>query len=498
MKQPKQPRGRIRNVMPSIGVHRGMRHQGFYGLTGYQSVSSMQKIDRTYPTSAAGVRHEAVSRATMVAQSREFVRNNLLYRGILQRCIDFMIGDGIKLAAKDAKVDALWEAWYPQAEITGRYKGNKLDRAVALEWLTTGEGIGLKIRGGSVQLIESEQVPQSTGAVPEGIITDEYGKPVEFRVAPYINGNLGRAHKVKATDVLFICERERPSSLRGIPVLQQAFPMLHRINDVLDSEALAFQILSRVVMKHLSDHGPLSKGTDNVTGAAATGDVTVTELPFGLIFEGSIDDELMPMERSIPGRDFPQSIATFCRFLGLPLGLPLELVLLDWTKSNFSQMRGALLMCDKRFHGLQDSIIQDWHEPLFQWKRQQWIAQGLIADTPETLDHEWIRPPFPWVEPEKEAMAQGKIIELGLGSHTNACKARSIERARLLPILKKETTEAIALAKEIETETGVIVPWQHFAGRAVGKTESAVVANREEDTDTAPVEGEKPKDENDE
>ena len=497
MKQSSQ-KPKIKNVMPSIGVRRGINQHGFYGMTGYQSVSSMRKIDRSYPTAAAGVRHESASRTTLVAQSREFGRNNLLYRGILQRCIDFMIGDGFKLAATDSDVDALWEGWYPQAEITGRYKGNKLDRAVAMEWLSTGEGIGLKIRGGSVQLIESEQVPQSSGMVPEGIVTDDYGKPIEFRVAPYVNGNLGRARKVSARDVLFICERERPSSLRGIPVLQQAFPMLHRINDVLDSEALAFQILSRVVMKHLSDHGPLSKGTDNVTAAAATDDVTVTELPFGLIFEGSIDDELVPMERSIPGKDFPQSIATFCRFLGLPLGLPLELVLLDWTKSNFSQMRGALLMCDKRFHGMQDCIIQDWHEPLFQWKRQQWITEGLIADTPETMEHEWIRPPFPWVEPEKEAQAQGKIIELGLGSHTNACKARSIERARLLPTLKTETLEAIKLAKEIETETGVIVPWQIFAGRAVGKTESAVVANREEDADTAPVDDEKQKGNEDE
>jgi capsid protein len=404
-----------------------------------------------------------------------------------------MIGDGFKLAAKDPDVDALWEEWYPNAEITGRYKGNKLDRAVALEWLTTGEGIGLKIKGGSVQLIESEQVPQSTGAVPEGIITDDYGKPIEFRVAPYVNGNLGRAKKVNARDVLFICERERPSSLRGIPVLQQAFPMLHRINDVLDSEALGFQILSRVVMKHLSDTGPLSKGTDNVTADATTDDVTVTELPFGLIFEGSINDELVPMERSIPGKDFPQSVATFCRFLGLPLGLPLELVLLDWTKSNFSQMRGALLMCDKRFRGMQASIINDWHEPLFQWKRQQWIAEGLIEDTPETMIHEWIPAPFPWVDPEKEAMAQGKIIELGLGSHTNACKARSIERARLLPQLDEETREAIEISKKIEAETGVVVPWQHFAGRAVGKTESAVVAKRDDSDAPPPVDNGKQK-----
>jgi len=487
---------RRKNKRPSIGVPRGVKQNGFYGMTGYQTASSMRKIDRSYPTSAAGVRHEAASRGIIVAQSREFVRNNLLYRGILQRCIDFMIGDGFHLAAKDECVDALWDEWYPNAEITGRYKGNKLDRALAMEWLTTGEGVGLKIKGGHVQLIESEQVPQSTGMVPEGIITDDYGKPIAFKVAPYVNGRLGRAKKVNARDVLFVCERERPSSLRGIPVLQQAFPMLHRINDVLDSEALAFQILSRVVLKHLSDTGPLTKGTDNLTGDAATDDITVTELPFGLIFEGSLQDELTPMERNIPGKDFPQSIATFCRFLGLPLGLPLELVLLDWTKSNFSQMRGALLMCDKRFRGMQASIINDWHEPLFQWKRQQWIAEGLIADTPETKQHEWIPAPFPWVDPEKEAIAQGKIIELGLGSHNNACKARSVERARLLPQLDAETREAIAISKKIESETGVAVPWQHFAGRVVGKTESAVIANK--DDDTTPVDNGKQKGNNNE
>jgi len=150
-------------------------------------------------------------------------------------------------------------------------------------------------------------------------------------------------------------------------------------------------------------------------------------------------------------------------------------------------------MCDKRFRGMQASIINDWHEPLFQWKRQQWIAEGPIEDTPETMIHEWIPAPFPWVDPEKEAMAQGKIIELGLGSHTNACKARSIERARLLPQLDEETREAIAISKKIEAETGVVVPWQHFAGRAVGKTESAVVANRDDSDAPPPVDNGKQK-----
>ena len=446
--------------------------QGFYGATGYHSARVMRSIDQTNPTKAPGVRHENASRPRLVAESRAFVRDNLLYSGLIERCIDFSIGQGFSLIAEDKTVDALWEEWYQDCEITGRYKGGKLARAIAREYFTTGEGVVLKIGDGKIQLIETEQIPDNRGSNRTGIETDRTGKPIEFYVSDYVNGNLGAPRRVKARDVLFICERERPSSVRGIPPAQTAFPMLHRINDVCDAEALAMQMLSRIVLKHMTDTG----GNFSDSGATNGNGITVADVPYGVVFEGSLDDELVPMERNIPGKDFPATITMFARLLGLPFGLPLELVLLDWTKSNYSQMKGALVLSDRRFQEIKELFTQDFYEPLFLWKRQQWIAQGLIADTPETLAHQWITPDFPWVDPLQEAKAQEKMVDLGLTSHGAACKRIGEERPKLLETLKRETIEAVTLAQQIEQKTGVLPPWQAFAGRSAGKTEQAVMA----------------------
>jgi capsid protein len=459
-----------RTQKPKRAPFRPVHESGYYSAVGYRSARVMRDVDGTTPTMAGGNLHEVVSRDRIIAQSREFRRDNLLYSGLMERCIDFAIGHGFALTAQDKTVDALWDEWLAVAEVTGRYNGRKFARAVAREFLTTGEGVLLKVNGGQVQLIESEQIV-GRAANDMGIVLDEYGRPVKYKVAPYNNGVIGTAVDISARDVVFLCEYERPSSVRGMPVLQTAFPMLHRINDVLDSEVLAWQVLSRVVLKHTSESGTGFGGATE--GTQGSDGVNVSEMPYALIFHGGEGDDLASMDRNIPGKDFPASLTTFCRLLGLPLGIPLELVLLDWTQSNFSQMRGALLLAYRRFRELQDLFIQDLYEPLFRWKFNQWVTMGLIEDTPETRQHYWVTPQFPWIDPLAEAQAQEKLISIGLTTHAEACKTLEHDREAVIAKMKLEVIEAINIAKDVEAQTGVLPPWEQFAGRSVGKTEQA-------------------------
>ena len=122
---------------------------------------------------------------------------------------------------------------------------------------------------------------------------------------------------------------------------------------------------------------------------------------------------------------------------------------------------------------------------MFRWKYNQWAAEGLIEATPQTLAHEWIAPQFPWVNPLEEATAQEKMIELGLTTHEEAVKQNAKERPKVIAQLKRETVEAIEAAREIEAQTGILPPWQPFAGRVVGKTESANLVNKEKDSENA-------------
>lgn len=456
---------------------------GRYTALGYDASSTLQNVDQRYSGGARpGWEHERFSRDKLVAQSRDFVRNNMLYRGIIERAIDFAIGGGFVLQADNDLVDKKWDEYIQGAEISGRYAGSKLPRAVAREFFYTGEGLVKIVPGLRLQLLESEQVTTGASANDTGIIYSLEGKAQSFRVYPWASRNTGEPATVPAQDMLYIVDYERPSSQRGMPVLQSVFPMLHRISDVCDSEALAWQMLSRLFLKHKSDSPTNPFDTTTTSG----GGLDVTELPYALVANIGTDDDLESMDRNIPGQNFPNTLTTFCRLLGLPLGIPLELILMDWTKSNYSQTKAALMLCWERFRAIQAIFLNDFYEPLFNRVFNSWVAAGLVPNTPEAKKHRFIPPQFPWIDAMQETQAYEKKLSLGLITHGETLKALESERSRVLDARELEIKDAITRSENIKKDTGVTVPWEYFAGLTVGKTEQAVRAGSEDTSKEEP------------
>jgi capsid protein len=147
-------------------------------------------------------------------------------------------------------------------------------------------------------------------------IAVDLGRPEKFWVAPY--GNMGQvdqaaAKAIPAEDVAWIALLDRPSQTRGMPACQASFPMLFRISDVCDSEALAWQILARVALRlYHEDMGTGVEGMgvlDPSTGgedASVTGEVAVRvhEFDSALIFHAlTPGDRIEGVERNIPGQN---------------------------------------------------------------------------------------------------------------------------------------------------------------------------------------------------
>jgi capsid protein len=303
-----------------------------------------------------------------------------------------------------------------------------------------------------------------------------------FRLCPWKSYavNVRGGKEYKAEDVLFLSNPERPSQLRGIPACQSAFPMLHRINDVCDSEAIAWQLLSRIAVSITREQGAEiayteSKEDENKSSDETEGDLArrVSELDYALLFHGQPGEAVKGVERNIPGMQFSESLRTFLRLLGLPLGLPLELILLDWTQSNYSQSRAVLEQAYENFVGWQAEMIDGFYEPLFRWKIEQWRSDSnsKVTENPK-LELGWVTPTFPWIDQLKEAQAYGEQLDRGLITHTEVCKSRHSDRDEIVVRREREIRDAIDRAKKISEDTGVEVPWQIFAGLKVPKAES--------------------------
>ena len=448
-----------------------------YTSTGYQSVITANREGRVSGVQS-GESHYLYHRPRMVAESRNFRRNNGIYSGMIERMCAYIVGNGFGLQIKGgskterARRELLWKEFWKRPEIKNMLSGKRVERMVCSEILTAGDTGAIKTTQGKLQLIESEQIVHST--YTDGISKSVYGTPKQFFAAPYGNGGgiqTASAKPYTPDQFLFVANPDRPSSFRGVPPCQASFPMLHRINDVCDSEAIAWQMLARMAISITREGGPEQGYAESVEDGNATDDelaTRMTEMDYALIFHGQPGEKVEGIARNIPGSNFSESLLMFLRLLGLPLGLPLEIILLDWTKSNYSQSRAVLEQAYQTFLSWQNLIEDFFLTPVLEWKIKQWQDEGKIAKT-TTLQHEWIKPTFPWIDQLKEAQAYGAKVDRGFATHGQVCKSLNAERDDIVNTRVIEVKDAIERAQKIEEDTGVIVPWQIFAGLDASK-----------------------------
>ena len=470
--------------------------RGRYTATGYKA-SRMSAVDGLSPLAGSGDAHMEYDRERLLNQSRYFYNNNAIYHGMIDRAVAYIVGAGFTLQANSSngnynkKVEELWARDWKRPEVRGLISGRKVEKMVVRELLLCGDTGAIKTNLSLIQLMEAEQIAGKAGS-RDGIDKDPVGKPTRYWVCRYKNGRVNRATAtgVNPDDFLFITNPDRPSSTRSVPPAQAAFAMLHRINDVCDSEAIAWQLLSRLAVAITREDGPgLGYGESKADPDKATGEIDgslstrLTELDYALMFHGNPGESVQGVDRNLPGKDFPASIRMFLRLLGLPLGFPLEITLLDWTKSNYSQSRAVLEQAYQMFSDWQMSLVDYFLTPLFEWKMGSWEAAGEIAiRARDGLKHNWITPTFPWIDQLKEAQAYGARVDRGFATHAGVLKSLNKDRADEMDARVLEVEDAIDRAKKISERTGVDVPWQIFAGMEV-KSPPPATADKPDDDD---------------
>jgi capsid protein len=463
--------------------------RGRFTCLGYRSAGQLGR-DGTYAMPGSEDWHMANDRVHLVNQSLQFYRDNGLYRGLVDRAVINAVGSGFGHQARSAskawngECERLWrDEFEDEPEVRNLFSWAECLAMALAELLKTGDHAALLLSkpaevDGKVQLIDSDRIAGGPKGLlrGNGVETDSMGRPVRFWISPY--SELGqvdtaRARAYPAEDVAWMALLDRPSQTRGMPAAQSAFPMLHRISDVCDSEALAWQILARVAISisredggALADMGiadPSKAGEDR----SATGEValTVHEFDSALVFHATnAGDHIAGVERNIPGQNFPDAIRMFLRLMGLPLGLPLELVLMDFSQTNYSSIRGSLEQAFATFRRLQ-RLVERYSRTI----RNRWVDRMVVAGKlgarEDAHRHEWVKPDFPWLDELKEAQAWGAKVDRGFATHSQACKSLNQDRDELMDTREAEVVDAIERASRIEaTHPGRKVPWEMFAG----------------------------------
>lgn len=447
---------------------------------GYRAAEVVRKSGRPMPQGGSGDYHSRWDLKTLRAESQRFDRDNGLYTGTVNRLLDNILGDGFRFQARTAnartnkRLEALWADWCMAPEVREMDDWCTIERMAARHLIVDGDVAAIKTDQGRCQLIEAERIAfpgmaRGQNRVESGVEIDAVGKPVAFHIADYDPSGFvsPKSQPYSADSVVYVAWRARISQTRGIPVMVPSFPMFHRINDVCDSEAIAWQLLSRLAVA-ITRKDAAQLALDTSSEDADAGDEAMArryhDIGEAVIFHGDIGEEIKGIERNIPGADFPKSIETFMRLLGLPIGFPLELMLLDWSQTNYSSARAAMLQAYRMLTRWQKLLMRGFHSPLYTWKVRQWIEAGEVRESSDVFRHEWFPPPFPWIDPLKDAEADALLIDRGHATYAEVLKGQNRDREEMIETRAQEIAEAIAAAKAIEAQTGEKVPWQLFCG----------------------------------
>jgi len=368
-------------------------------------------------------------------------RNNGLVRGMIDRGVENVVGpDGytyVPMSGDEGLNRAMadyWEEWSDSdADRTGRvHLTDLLAAAERGEW-TAGDNfffldeVGIHGRG-SLILIDGGRCVTPTNdekRVVNGIRLSEHGEPTAYFFAndvpqsAYVSASEGRFYP--ASQVIHNCHLAVfAGQTRGIPVFCAS------VRDLDDLDALI--VATRVAARIAADNGFfITKELDPEAYAMAVAETypddqdransepPVERLENGLVRYLKVGEKMESVGSAHPAPQLESFIKLLVRMIGVAVGEPIEISLMDATETNLSSMRLVLEQAYRSFRCHQHRNVRN----LRKFNRFAFgiaIREKLLPDKPEVYSHAWTPNAWPFFDILKESRARLDLLAAGLTS----------------------------------------------------------------------------------
>nr|WP_311972149.1 phage portal protein [Pseudomonas baltica] len=451
-------------------------------------------------------------RKTLVARSRDAMRNHLIARAAIVRTRTNVVGTGLicrpqvdheALGITEEAADALnaqiqreWELYAGDprecdAEATlNHYQLQALtlvsamtggDCFVATPWIER-QGTIYNTR---LQLIETDRVSNPFGCpdnerLVEGVEFDAYGAPVAYQICngypddkflkyplrwervEVFGAETGRRRVLQVW-----CDKERPGMKRGAPYLAPILEPLQKLERYASAELMAAVIsaMFTVFIKKNDDFN------GNNQGQATFGDEDAMpgnegpaplELGEGAIVDLAQGEEPMIANPARPNAQFDPFFSAIVKEIGAALELPLEELMLHYS-SSYSAARAAMLQAWRFYTMRRWWLVCDFCQPSYELFFDEAVASGRIR-APGYRDPAirraytqsiWIGPARGAIDELKEAKAAQARIDVGISNETMETAAMSGETWQLV---NRQRARELKQRRENGTTPVVVAP----------------------------------------
>jgi lambda family phage portal protein len=377
-----------------------------------------------------------------IEQARDMDRNDALIGILADRRIDNIVQGGFKLDPKtgDKGLDLeLWNRWQEYAttpdlcDITGEMTWHEMERVICRAECVDGDIVAVGTQNGSIQLIESHLVQTLTTVANTflGVETDSYGKRTKYHILREVD-EFGTKQTDDPIDVrnadgvrqLFhVYNPKRVLMTRGVTALAPVFSYAGMLEDINFAKLVQQQIVScfaifREMAANANQSGlPSTDAYGNGTTVQTDYSTRLLdEVAPGMEITGRPGEKLQGFSPNVPNSEYFQQVRLILQILGVNFGLPLCLVLMDGSETNFSGWRGAVDEARKGFVADQQNLVTRFHRPAYTW----WLHNLIATDSSirkfqkkknvNLFAHNWNLPTWSYIEPVADA--EGDAVQL--------------------------------------------------------------------------------------
>jgi len=422
---------------------------------------------------------------TMWGRGRDLGRNEALTASAYQTYRDNIVGHVLRLSAQPAyrmlgrdkewsdewgnSVEAWFQTWSDSAEcdaartqtllgLTHQALTGALMNGDALA-VATWEPRPDSLWSTRLQMIEADRLDTppllaSRSDIRKGVEIDRYGAPVAYHVRKTHPGDLGSGfddfERIPAFTpwgrrrVIHLYDKERSEQSRGKPIVAAVMKDLRMAGNYSQAELKA-AVVNALVAAFIESDLPqdsvaalFSGGGEDLINPLqywneAFSAANAPRLEGGAVIPIPIGAKLASHNPGRPATAFGVFMGSVVRRIAAGMHLPYELLLKDFSKTNYSSARAALLEAWRFFLGRRRWLSDMWLQPIYElWMEEaialgRVLAPGFYSNKYAWLKSRWVFAGRGWVDPVKEATAAKLRLETGLSTLEMECAEQGLD-----------------------------------------------------------------------
>lgn len=473
----------ISYVSPQRGLER-IRARTKLDLAYQFRGAEQSRIRADWILGTSGSTAPAMERSVLRERSRDLNRNDAVASGATETLGMNIIGQGLQLQSRiradrigvsedrarelQREVETLWVNWKPTADSANICDFDELQFLALRKVVEDGEVIALPIMAGekwrtikrAVELIEADrlvnhQATLSLSNIDSAIETGERGQPVAYFIekAAQNPGEKRQSVRIEARDangrprILHLFPVKRPGQLRGVPWFSPVVTLFKDLADTIEAEVVAARV-SACLAVFVTMNDPSFGAIGNQTDTESSTNARIQSIEPGLVGYLRPGEAINTLTPSRPGDTFAPFVEMVLRMIGTSIGLPYELLTKDFSKTNYSSARSAILEGRRMFTTWRSWFGRKFCQPLYDLVLEEAYLRGILdikdfyENRAEYTRAQWIGGGWGWVDPVKEVEASRKAVDYGLSTLAEEAAGQGRDWEEILEQQKREQDKA--------------------------------------------------------